>query len=261
MTTLRIETLGEGLDVILIHGWGMPGLIWHNTARALAKHYRVTTIDLPGYGESEPLDIHTLPSLSEHLLASLPHPAIWVGWSLGGMIAMYLASQYPQHTLGLVTIASSPKFVKDYTWSHGVERVVFTRFERSLKQDYYGTLHRFITLQELGSEHPSTVVRQLRKIIQMAHRPTLETLQAGLGILLDTDLRKEVADIRCPFLQIIGDKDVIVPASAAHYLAWLYPSTQLQIIHGRGHAPFLPTSTQVVNSICAFIDDRIKKQN
>jgi len=257
MTTLETETIGEGLDVILIHGWAMPALVWHNTARALAKHYRVTTLNLPGYGASSALDNTTLSTLSEHLVRQLPQPAVWIGWSLGGLIAMHIARHYPEHTKALITIASLPKFVKDETWPAGIESQIFSRFAHSLENDYHGVLQRFIALQELSSENSRLVIRQLRKIIALSQRPTLETLRAGLDILSHTDLRNDMADLRCPFLQIVGEKDSIIPASAALHLAKAYPRTKLCIIRGRGHAPFLPTSTQVVNTVCDFIEHNL----
>jgi len=254
---LFTTTIGQGQDIVLLHGWGMPSIIWDDMANALAQHHRITVVDLPGYGKSAPIAALTLASMSEHLLKHLPKPAIFIGWSMGGLIAMHIAAHYPEHTRALITIASSPKFVKDSSWPHGIDYKVFERFASSLTKDYYGTMHRFIALQELDSDQPSVTVRHLRRIIQLAPQPTLETLQTGLGILATNDLRSDLNAIQCPFLHLVGEKDTIVPLSAAHYLAWLYPSMQLHILPGSGHAPFLPAAKPAVNLIQTFMNDRI----
>jgi pimeloyl-[acyl-carrier protein] methyl ester esterase len=46
--SLHVETVGSGDDVVLIHGWGMHGGVWSDVRDALAAHYRVHVVDLPG---------------------------------------------------------------------------------------------------------------------------------------------------------------------------------------------------------------------
>ena len=92
--TLSTYTIGNGQDLVLLHGWGLHSPIWKEFAPTLAQHFRVTVIDLPGYGESkyDPKTAKSLPKLAEQLLEYAPPQAIWLGWSLGGLIASYLAT-------------------------------------------------------------------------------------------------------------------------------------------------------------------------
>lgn len=66
---------GQGSDLILIHGWGMNGAVWHQTAEQLSEHFRVHVIDLPGFGHSNHLTFNTLEDLSQQILTGAPKNA------------------------------------------------------------------------------------------------------------------------------------------------------------------------------------------
>jgi pimeloyl-[acyl-carrier protein] methyl ester esterase len=51
--TLCIETVGDGPDLVLLHGWGMDSGIWDGVRDQLSQMFRVHVVDLPGYGASD----------------------------------------------------------------------------------------------------------------------------------------------------------------------------------------------------------------
>src|SRR5512144_1225459 len=70
---LYIRTLGRGTDLVLVHGWGMHSGIWEDVIEALMDDYRVTYLDLPGYGYSRFAGgEYSLDSLSRTLVAVAP---------------------------------------------------------------------------------------------------------------------------------------------------------------------------------------------
>ncbi len=100
---------GQGPDLVLVHGWGMNGAVWSACVSELAEHFTVHTVDLPGYGYSHQIGYDSLTQLVDALLVEAPERAIWLGWSLGGLIATHIAHEYPARVSQLVTLASSPK--------------------------------------------------------------------------------------------------------------------------------------------------------
>ena len=77
--------------LILLHGWGVDARIW----RPLAPHWRadcqVASPDWPGYGDRPALSApQDLDALAEAMAEALPADAVWVGWSLGGLLAAAL---------------------------------------------------------------------------------------------------------------------------------------------------------------------------
>ncbi|HHQ4923588.1 TPA: alpha/beta fold hydrolase, partial [Aeromonas veronii] len=86
--SISVEQFGQGPDLVLLHGWGMNGAVWHGIARQLASHYRVHLVDLPGFGNSPLADEvdYSLPWLAEQVAAILPQKCHLLGWSLGGLV-------------------------------------------------------------------------------------------------------------------------------------------------------------------------------
>lgn len=112
-------TLGEGPDVLLIHGLGAAKTSFFDTAAALRQEgYRVHAIDLPGFGSSKGP-------------ATAPYNAGWfadtvlewmdemdvdrvhvVGNSMGGRVALELGLRAPERVGGIVALCPAVAFVK-----------------------------------------------------------------------------------------------------------------------------------------------------
>ena len=137
---MHIETVGSGADLVLIHGWAMHAGIFAPLTERLARQFRVHLVDLPGHGYSRDDVTDLAPEHSAAALASRLPRAIWVGWSLGGLVALH-AALLPQPPLrGLVMIASSPRFVAGADWSLGVKPEIFEQFDIGLRSNYRATI-------------------------------------------------------------------------------------------------------------------------
>ena len=89
--SVSVERFGQGPDLVLLHGWGMNGAVWHGIVPALASRYRVHLVDLPGFGNS-PLAgevEYSLPWLAEEVAAILPEQCHLLG---GPSVAWWHAS-------------------------------------------------------------------------------------------------------------------------------------------------------------------------
>ena len=76
----RHVTIGEGQNLLLIHGWGVNSAIWQPVVKQLSEHYCVHLVDLPGFANQAELEDYSLQSITEALLKKLPSCAIWCGW-------------------------------------------------------------------------------------------------------------------------------------------------------------------------------------
>jgi pimeloyl-[acyl-carrier protein] methyl ester esterase len=236
--TLYAETLGHGPSIVLVHGWGFNSGVWHGWAKDLARRFRVTRIDLPGYGGSRDIaSDFTATTLAEQVLAQCDAPVIWVGWSLGGMIGLAAAGAGHPAIVGLGLIGTTAKFSQDDDWQHGMEVEQLNQFTRELEQDARATLLRFASLQR-GTGDGRRLLRRLRRALS-TDVPTMQALRAGLQLLGQADLRAQVASINVPVALIHGSDDQIVPIGAAQHLAARLPHATLIAIEGGGHAPFL----------------------
>jgi pimeloyl-[acyl-carrier protein] methyl ester esterase len=248
--TLFSQTLGSGPDIVLLHGWCLHGGIWEDVAAALAVHNRVTYIDLPGHGRSAALPLaDELSAVAEQLAAAAPASAIWIGWSLGGLIALQLALTAPTLVRGLVVVAASPRFVRDTDWPHAVEDAVLQQFARSLDEDYEATLGRFLALQVRGSADAGATLRTLRARVLEQDAPQPAALRSGLKLLRESDLRMRLNDIACPTQFIFGARDLLAPAAITEELSRLMPTARCDVIEGAGHAPFVSHAAQFIDLI------------
>lgn len=74
----------------------------------LASHFTLHLVDLPGYGRSGGFGAMSLEEMAQRVLENAPERAIWLGWSLGGLVASQVALSHPDRVQALVTVASSP---------------------------------------------------------------------------------------------------------------------------------------------------------
>jgi pimeloyl-[acyl-carrier protein] methyl ester esterase len=243
---------GSGPDLVLVHGWGMHGGIWGDLPARLAMHFRVTTLDLPGHGRSREVNSDlSLATLTERVAELCPAAAIWLGWSLGGLIALNAALRHPQKVAKLVLVGATPKFVQAPDWPHAMPREVFADFAGGFAQDYRATLLRFLSLQVGGDDSARALLKQLRSEMFAHGEPQPAALAAGLAILEQTDLRARLAEIRVPALVVHGSHDRLAPPAAGAYLGAQLPNARFLRIDGAGHAPFLSHAALLAEAVCA----------
>ena len=140
------KTIGQGPDLVLLHGWGFNSDIWLPMATPLSEQYTVHCYDLPGFGRSRHVALAPdLNELIEVLLPLLPQNASYVGWSLGGLLAMAIAASFPLRVKSLVTIGSSPCFLQNENWN-GVSPDFFNSFYSLMLQDAQKGLKQFALL-------------------------------------------------------------------------------------------------------------------
>lgn len=259
---LHVEVQGRGPNLVLLHGWGLHSGVWDETVASLAQDYRVWRVDLPGHGRSRAHTADgadkpdwTLEGLATAVCTALPAEALrahWVGWSLGGQVALQVALSRPERVSTVVLVAATPRFVSAPDWPVGVAPEVLAGFSRALAEDYRATLLRFLALQARGSERARDDVRRLRAGLFAHGEPAPQALRGGLAILAGTDLRARMASLQCPVGLMVGERDTLVPAAALDCIKQCcraprstgptqraVSDIKTAVIAGAGHAPFL----------------------
>jgi pimeloyl-[acyl-carrier protein] methyl ester esterase len=256
MSDLYCTRQGTGAPVVLVHGWGLNGAVWGGVAPQLASHAEVFVPDLPGCGRSRAIpQQYSLAQLAHDIDAVLPGPATWIGWSLGGLIALTAAAQFPARVQRLVLIDTTPKFVQGTDWSQAMSEGVMQQFAVNLTQDYQGTLQRFLSLQMGAEASARETLRALRERLFAHGEPDVGALTAGLALLRDSDLRPALRAIAQSVLLVHGERDKLAPVTAAHYLRDQLPQARLHTIPLAGHAPFLSHPQLVLDLLRGFLDE------
>jgi pimeloyl-[acyl-carrier protein] methyl ester esterase len=256
---IHIEVIGTGPNLVLIHGWGMNGSVWHPLVKRLSKNFTLHIVDLPGMGFSQIISPYHLYSIAEKIAELLPNNTAMLGWSLGGQVAMRIALDQPEVVNKLILVGSTPCFVNvsglsaQSHWQFGIEAATFEKFSKNVAQDYQKTMMQFLSLQCMGSKSSMFTLRALKNKFAERPAPTQQLLQDALNILLNTDLRREIANIAQPTLVIHGDKDALAPVQAANWLRQHLPVAFLRVISGASHAPFLSHTDAFIDALEDFL--------
>ena len=239
MKQLYWNTCGEGdRDLVLLHGWGLNAEVWHCIIDRLAPHFRLHLVDLPGYGRSKDFGAMSLPDMAKIVLQQAPEQALWLGWSMGGLVASQVALTQPERVRGLITVSSSPCFTAHDEWP-GIRPEVLAGFQQQLSEDFQRTVERFLALQTLGTASARQDARLLKAVVLQHQMPAVEVLIGGLDILRTADLRPALVESALPMLRIYGYLDGLVPRKVALLLDSTWPHSQSVVMKGSAHAPFI----------------------
>lgn len=239
MKTLWWQTVGTGkCHLVLLHGWGLNAEVWHCIREELASHFTLHLVDLPGFGRSRGFGQMSLDEMAQQVLEAAPQNAIWLGWSLGGLVASHIALNHPARAQALVTVASSPCFSARGEWP-GIKPEVLAGFQQQLSDDFQRTVERFLALQTMGTETARQDARTLKQTVLSLPMPDVEVLNGGLEILKTVDLREPLASLAVPHLRIYGYLDGLVPRRVVPLLDTLWPGSDALVIAKAAHAPFI----------------------
>ena len=236
---MHIKKIGQGKDLVLIHGWGMHSGIWEPIIDKFSNEYTLHLVDIPGMGKSHVIDPYDLNHVVEVISESLPTSFDILGWSLGSLITLKMSLMYPEKIHRMVLVGGTPCFINQIDWSHGVDIRDFNDFANKLFKNYKSTMINFYTLQLMHSKNSKLLIKKLKQIDEAENPPDVKSLQLGLDILLKNDLRDDINKIDHQTLLIVGDMDRLTPKSASMWLESHMKKGQLKVIEGASHIPFL----------------------
>lgn len=102
---------GNGKTIVLLHGFPFSLNLWDDLSRELSNEFKVLTIDLPGFGDSECLsEVHSMSLMAQVIKAALDinniSKCILLGHSMGGYVTLEFADKYPEMLKGFGLIHS-----------------------------------------------------------------------------------------------------------------------------------------------------------
>jgi pimeloyl-ACP methyl ester carboxylesterase len=252
----------DGPLLVCVHGLGGSVVNWAAVAPALAKTCRVVALDLAGFGRTRSggrsTTVHDNRRLLHRFLTEVVGgPAVLVGNSMGGLIAVMEASAHPETVAGLVLVdpalpigprARPHPLVTLLFATYAVPAVGRTlmsrrRTLRSAEQQAMDVL-RLCCVDT--SRVPGHVVEQHLELARERHEyPDVdaELIVAARSLMWVLARRGQHAamlrEIHVPVLLLHGDKDRLVPIAAARATAAANPTWRFQVAHGVGHVPQL----------------------
>ena len=254
--TLSWKERGSGPPLVLLHGWSLSGAAFSELA-GLLDGFRVLLPDLPGHGYSSPPSQATLPALADDLAAwltaAVPGPIVLGGWSLGGMVALELATRQDITIGRLLLVATTPRFTTAADWPHGLSALQVRALSRNLERRFETTLADFFALTFADGEVDAARLRTIRAFAVLPGGLPDRTAAAALLDLLGVqDQRSVLARVACSTLVVHGALDRVTPVAAGRALAAALPHGQLLEMADAGHAPFWTQPLAVARTIREF---------
>ena len=247
------------IPLVLIHGWGLNSAVWQpfidNLSDDFLEKFNVITIDLPGFGLNidKRITPYSLQNICQSISKTMTEPAIYLGWSLGGLVATEMALSYPEKVLGLITVASSPRFLEKYEntideridnknsqvqWP-GINPQVLKNFHQQLQVDTKKTINGFLKIQAMGSPHIRQDIKKITALVFQHDMASETTLEQSLKLLEASDFRKKLQDISIPFLRLYGASDSLVPKAVIEHINKLAPQSDYHVFQQASHVPFI----------------------
>jgi pimeloyl-ACP methyl ester carboxylesterase len=253
---------GAGPAVLLIHGLGGAALNWTELAPLLARRRTVVVPDLPGHGQSQPLEhIRDLDALADHVAAVSETegalPAAVVGNSMGGLVALRLAIRRPDavHALVLAAaagiVSATRRAEVALAFTNAVKpgkRVAGLRHIAARRPAVARAIFSYWGADDPASLSPAAVLGFLEG---PAH--ATEIASAARALVRD-DPRELLADVRCPALVVWGARDRLVPLDDGFEYARRLRAP-LRTIAGAGHLLVGERPEECAEIIETFLDN------
>lgn len=260
---LNTETFGQGPNLTLLHGWAAQNSNWKNWAETeLAPYFTVTLIDLPGFGNSDPLpDSEQIQAdWIAAITAQLPEQTHLLGWSLGGLLAQKIAKQSPKRIQSLICLASTPRFTQAEDWPWAVSPNLIADFIQAVGSDTVAALKHFWKLQIQGSDGARKLIKEFMTRVKESRMPSMKGLLQGLELLKSIDCRSCAKEIHCPVLWLLGENDPLIPV---HFIedfmaefSTIQPTVKVEILPGAAHMPFLSHPRETAQKIILFLQNQ-----
>lgn len=248
----RISTLtmGEGSDVLLIHGLGATKASFFETAAVLSRRYRVHAIDLPGFGSSsKPLNApYNAQWFAEHALGLMDELGIerahLVGNSLGGRVAIEVGLRAPERVSALGLLCPAVAFVK--RGLHPVVRLLRPELGILPHRFARGTVERQLMdlFADPGALDPTVadiVVDEFQRIYGSAGARRA-FLTAARNVYLDRPFGDggfypRLGELTRPALFVWSSHDRLIPPGFSRHVSEWLPAAEQIVIDACGHAP------------------------
>jgi pimeloyl-ACP methyl ester carboxylesterase len=259
---IAYRSIGSGQPIILVNRFRGNLDTWDPAfLDALASTYNVITVDYSGIGLSTgecTSDVYEMAKDVKDIAEALRlTKIIMAGWSLGGMVAQAVMTQYPELVTHAILIGTSPPIK-----STGVSEKLF--WERALKpvtdlDD--GTVLFFEPQSESSKNAAKMSFGRILKRTEDLDNPVSKECYSNQQKAIDQfreDKKSTLAKLessKIPIIVLMGDHDIGFPVEDWFRLVGKLPSTQLIVMPQAGHGPQHQYPDLAAKYIASFIEN------
>ena len=255
----HVQIMGEGPDLLLIHGAGASTHSWRHLLEPLSRNFRVTAFDLPGQGYSTAgtRSRSSLTLMSEDIAALIERlglqPKVIIGHSAGAALALNLARILPVGPENIIAINGALENFKGATgWLFPflAKLLVFNPLTGVLLARGATKAKTRQLISSTGAKIDEEGIDLYQRL--MSQRSHIEATLAMMAQWSLEDLTRALPDIQIRTLFLHGAQDSAVAPDVARRAAQLMPNASLQLLDGIGHLAQEEAPDQVLEAILSF---------
>lgn len=230
--TLAYEDVGKGHPVVLLHGFPLSRAMWRPQREELAKHCRLITPDLPGFGDSPPATTPTVEAMADAVAdlltqLELTEPVVLGGLSMGGYVSFAFVRKYADRLAGLILADTKAEPDDDTAKANRDKMIGFASTNPPS-----AVIEQMLPKLVAAGASPD-VVAELKRI-GSAQRPA--AIIAALQALRNRpDSTPTLGEVRVPTLILVGKEDALTPPAQSEKMAKAIAGAKLVAIEGAGH--------------------------
>jgi 3-oxoadipate enol-lactonase len=248
----RVEGDADGAPVVFANSLGTDFRVWDRLLPLLPAGLRVLRYDMRGHGLSDAPEgdyfMGDLVADAAGLMEALGfRDAIFVGVSIGGVVAQGLAAERPDLVRAVVLSNTAAKIGTEATWR---DRIATVRAE-GIEAIADGVLEKWFT-RAFHAER----AEELAGWRHMLTRTPLDGYCGCCAALAGTDLRESTAGLRQPVLAVVGSDDGSTPPDLVRETAESIIGARFEIIRGAGHIPCVEAPEALARVIGEFVKEK-----
>jgi 3-oxoadipate enol-lactonase len=242
---------GHGPDLLLIHSLLTERSVFDLVLPQVASRYRVTRINLPGFGKSPPVVLHSVAGHADHIARvmdelDLPKDTTVFGNGFGAFVALELAIRHGKRFGRLIVadaLAAFPEPARvpfrgmaERVSKHGMAAVLDTAIGRMFPQKF-------------AEKNPDVIAARKAALAMVDPQCFARACLA----LASMDLSDKAKGIKNLTLVLCGALDQTTPPALARALAEKIPGARYEEIADSGHCPMLEQPAFLASRILGFV--------
>ena len=259
---LNVEMTGHGPALVALHGFTCDVQTWRSFPQTAETSFTVVAVDLPGHGASDAPPDSRLYTMERHVQALAEildrlglERVAWLGYSLGGRIALSATVALPERTTALVLESASlgialeeerrQRIREDEALACWIAEVGVQRFV-----EYWESLPLWHSQKRLPA-----VLRESLRFQRLRNNPCgLANSLRGVGTGAQPPLHDRLEEITAPVLLVAGEEDQKF-VSIAREMHGAIPTSRLATVPRAGHAVHLEQPNIFESAVTGFLEE------
>ncbi len=253
---LHYKVAGDGPPLLLIAGFASDSASWAPVAPQLAQSRRLIMPDNRGSGRTQSGDAPvTLRDYAEDCVALMDHLGLRridiVGHSMGGAVAMEIASVWPARTGKLIIAASPPR-----TTGHSravIESLTALREAGARDEDWFRNFFCWIFARSFFDDRRA-VDAAIAMSMGYPYKQSAADMRRQCDSIKSVDLTPRLAAITAETLVLAGESDLVYPLSDVQRAYEDLPNVRLETVAGAAHSLHWDRPEAFISAVSRFLD-------